>query len=248
MKYAWRYIAIGVAAYFLILLATFPVARLVGSLERQVDGLQLRAVTGSVFSGRAGRLAWQGNDLGAAEWRLQPLRLLLGAAEYRLELKHPEASGSTRLGVTLFGNVYGRELEMQLAPALMINRLSPVPVSAGGELTIRLARFVPAGKVPAGVQGTLAWRAAIIREPVEISLGDIEFSLDSVDDALLATVTQGGTLGASGDITVSDNDRYTIELLLQPDAAVSNETLGLLEMAARKQPGGKYRLTASGSL
>ena len=248
MKNVWRYIAIGVAAYFLILLATFPAARFAGTLEQQVDGLKLRAVTGSVFSGHAGRLAWQGNDLGAAEWRLQPLQLLLGAAEYRLELKHPQASGSTRLGMTLLGNVYGRELELQLAPESIINRFVPLPVSTGGELTVRLERFVPSGKVPAGVQGVLAWRAASIRDPLELPLGDIEFSLNSVDDDLVATVTQGGTLGATGDITVSDNGRYAVELLLAPDAALDNETLGLLETVARKKPGGKYQLTASGSL
>lgn len=248
MKHAWRYIATGVAAYFLILLATFPMARLADTLERQVSGLDLLAVTGSVFSGRAGRLVWQGNDLGGAEWRLQPLRLLLGAAEYRLELESPEVSGSTRLGMTLTGNVYGRKLDLQLSPESILNRISPLPVAAEGEFNVRLEHFVPAGKVPAGVQGMLSWRAAIIREPLEIALGDIEFSLNSVDDDLVATVTQGGVLGASGDITVSDNGRYTLDLLLQPDASLDNEMLGMLETVARKKPGGKYQLTASGSL
>lgn len=248
MKNVWRYIATGIAAYFLILLATFPVARLADTLERRVNGLDLHAITGSVFSGHAGRLVWQGNDLGAVEWRLQPLRLLLGAAEYRLELQHPQASGSTRLGMTLTGKVYGRELDLRLVPDSMINRFSPVPVSAGGELSVRLEHFVPAGKVPVEVRGMLAWRAAIITDPLEIQLGDIEFSLNSVDDALAATVTQGGTLGASGDITVSDNGRYTVDLLLQPGALVTSETLGLLETVAHRKLGGKYQLTASGSL
>jgi hypothetical protein len=248
VKNVWRYIAIGSAAYFLILLATFPVARLAGTLERQVNDLDLYAITGSIFSGHAGRLVWAGNDLGAAEWRLQPLRLLLGAAEYRLELQHPQASGSTRLGMTLAGKVYGRELDLRLAPESMINRFSPVPVLAGGELSVQLEHFVPAGKVPVEVEGMLSWRAAIISEPLEMPLGDIEFSLNSVDDALVATVTQGGTLGASGDITVSDNGRYAVDLLLQPGAAVTSGTLGLLETVARKKPGGKYQLTASGSL
>jgi hypothetical protein len=248
VKNVWRYTAIGVAAYFLILIATFPVARLGSALERQVDGLDLRAITGSVFSGHAGQLLWQGNDLGAVDWRLQPLRLLLGAAEYRLDLTNVQASGSTRLGKTLTGKVYGRALDLSLVPESLLNRFSPVPVSAGGKLSVRLDRFVPAGKVPTEVQGMLSWRDAILKEPLELPLGDIEFSLNSVDDALVATLTQGGVLGASGDITVSDKGRYAVDLLLQPDATVNSESLDLLEMVARKQPGGKYRLTASGSL
>lgn len=248
MKSAWRYIATGVAAYFLILLATFPAARLTGSLAQQVGGLGLHGVTGSAFSGRAGRLVWQGNDLGAAQWQLQPLRLLLGAAEYRLEIMHPQVSGDTRLGMTLLGNVYGRGLDLQLEPTTIINRLSRVPVSAGGEISLRLERFVPAGRIPLEVQGVLAWRAAVIHAPVEMPLGDVAFSLNSVDDQLVATVTEGGILGASGDITISNDGRYAVDLLLQPDASVKEETLGLLEMATRKKFGGKYQLTVSGSL
>jgi general secretion pathway protein N len=248
VKNVWRYIAIGVAAYFLILLATYPATRAVPLLEQQVEGLDLRAVTGSVISGHAGQMLWQGEDLGAVDWQLRPLRLLLGAAEYRLDLQNAQASGSTRLGITLLGTVYGRELDMKLAPESIINRFSPVPVSAGGELTMRFDRFVPAGKIPSGVQGALVWQAAVIREPVQIPLGDLELSLNSVDDALVATLTNGGALGASGDITLSDKGRYAVDVVLQPGTAVNSEILGMLEMAARKQPGGKYRLNTSGSL
>ncbi len=248
MKNAWRYIAIGVVSYLLVLIVTYPVARLGATLEQQLDGMQLAALSGSVVSGRAGQLIWQGSDLGAAAWRLQPLRLLLGAVEYRVDLEHPQASGSSRLGVTLTGRRYGRDLELQLEPAALINRFAPIAVTAAGELVLRLEQFVPAGKVPAEVQGTLSWRAAVINEPMEIPLGDIELSLDSVDDALVATLTQGGTLGASGDITVSEAGRYQVDLLLQPGAGVGSDITGLLETVARKKPGGKFQLTASGSL
>lgn len=248
MKNVWRYSAIGVASYLLILLATYPATRLVSFLEQQVDGLGLRAVTGSVISGHAGQLLWQGDDLGAVDWQLQPLRLLLGAAEYRLDMQNAQASGSTRLGITLLGTVYGRELDMNLVPESIINQFSPVPVSAGGELTMRFDRYVPAGRVPGGVQGALVWHDAVIREPVEIPLGDLELSLGSVDDALVATLVNGGTLGASGEITVSGKGRYAIDVVLQPGSGVNSDVLDLLEMAARKQPGGKYRLNTSGSL
>ena len=74
MKNVWRYIAIGVVVYLLVLLATFPAARIVPVLEQQIDGLALQGVSGTAITGHAGRLHWQGNDLGAASWHLQPLR------------------------------------------------------------------------------------------------------------------------------------------------------------------------------
>ena len=64
MRRTWRYIAIGIAIYLPILLLTFPVERLTGAIGRQVDGLTIQAVTGSLFSGQAGRLDYQGNELG----------------------------------------------------------------------------------------------------------------------------------------------------------------------------------------
>lgn len=248
MKNVWRLIAIGVAVYLLVLAVTFPANRLVPALESRVEGLDLQAADGTLVAGRAARLVWQGRDLGAASWQLQPLRLLLGAVEYRLEFRHPEAQGSTRLGVTLTGRRYGRELELQLQPETVISSFSPLPVSAGGEVVVHLERFEPGDRVPAGVQGTLGWRAASINDPVEIALGDIEFSLNSVDDELVAAVTQGGSLEAAGEIVVTAAGRYRVDLLLKPGTAVSDDVKSMLETVAQSQPGGKLRLTAAGSL
>ena len=74
-------LAIGVGAYFLILVFTFPAVQLEGYIEERVQGVALSAVSGSVFNGEAGRVSYQGTDLGSARWEFLPLALLTGRVE-----------------------------------------------------------------------------------------------------------------------------------------------------------------------
>jgi len=94
VKRAWPLLVIGAVAYLLILVVTFPAVRLVPLLERQVAGLSLHAVSGSVFSGQAAQLVYQGLDYGHLNWEFRPAGLLLGRVEFHLELSDPANPGS----------------------------------------------------------------------------------------------------------------------------------------------------------
>ena len=83
MKRVVRLAALGVGAYLLILIATFPAARISASLEDQVADLAMNGVSGSVLSGQAVQVVYQGLDLGTVHWQFRPLLLLLGRLEYR---------------------------------------------------------------------------------------------------------------------------------------------------------------------
>jgi hypothetical protein len=64
VKRVWRYLAIGVTVYLLVLVGHFPAERVRTVLESRVPDLSLHAVTGSVYSGQARQLVYQGLDLG----------------------------------------------------------------------------------------------------------------------------------------------------------------------------------------
>jgi len=248
VKHAWRYIAIGIAVYIPILLVTFPVARLTGAIERQVDGLSIEAVTGSVFAGQAGRLRYQASELGPVSWRFSPLGLLHGRFEYRLELKHPDHHGHASVGVTPGGALVGHDLDLQLQADRLLNAFSPIALTTAGQVTLQLDTFAWRDNKPLNVSGLLDWRAAELRSPLQLQMGDLQLALESAGDELVARIIRGGTLGASGDITLVPDGRYTVSVLLKPGADVDANTRGLLETVAQLQPGGDYLIRTTGRL
>jgi general secretion pathway protein N len=245
---AWRLIALGVAAYLLILVTTFPASRITGMLEGRASDLSILAVSGSVFSGQASRVTWQDLDLGTVHWQFRPMALLSGRVEYLLTLTHPANHGQVAAGLTLTGRIYAQDLELTVLPDRVLNHYSPVQVTTSGELLLAFEEIDVADMFSNMTTGQLAWRDAVILEPVNLVLGQLELGVQGVADELVGEVLAGGALGASGEVALSQDGRYRIKLLLQPGNDVSTETLDLLEDAARMQPNGSYLIEQSGQL
>lgn len=248
MKRVWRYLAVGATVYLLVLISTFPAERIKSLLESRVADLSLHAVTGSVFSGKARQLVYQGLDLGTLHWQFRPAALLLGRAEYRLELSHADNQGQGYIGITPLGRIYGRDLELMLLPDRIINHYSPVAVSSSGELNLIVETLEFGSGLPRDLVGRLAWQDAAVMEPVDMVLGDVELALQGSAEELACSITRGGVLGASGDLALLPGSRYRVNLLLRPDNDASTETLDLLGNHARMQANGDYLLNASGQL
>jgi general secretion pathway protein N len=243
---AWRLVALGVAAYLLILITTFPASRVTAILEQRVSDLSVLAVSGSVFSGQASRVIWQDLDLGSVHWQFRPFALLLGRIEYLLELKHPANHGQLTAAVTLTGRVYAQDLELTLLPDRLLNHYSPVEVITSGELLLNFEEIDVADVFSDTTTGRLEWRDAAIIEPVNMVLGQLEVGVQGKMDALVGEVIQGGELGASGEVSLSPDNSYRLSLLLQPQSGAGKETLDMLEQAAQLQPNGDYLIEQSG--
>ncbi|MEZ5543270.1 MAG: type II secretion system protein N [Pseudomonadota bacterium] len=248
MKRAWRFIALGIAVYIPVLLLTLPVERLTGAVTRQIDGLQIGAVSGSVFAGEAGSLAYQGEELGPVGWRFSPTGLLRGRLEYLLDLRNPDYRGAGRVGLGLNGVLVGHAFDLQLQADRLINTFTPVAISSSGQLRLQLDRFTLERGQARDVTGVLEWAAAELRSPVQLPLGDISCAIENREQDLVARVTQGGALGVAGDITLGPDGRYTIRLLLQPGPEVAPATTGLLEAMLRRQPDGKFLINSTGRI
>jgi general secretion pathway protein N len=248
VKRAWPLLAIGAAAYLLILIVTFPAARLVPLLQRQVAGLSLHGVAGTVFSGQAGQLVYQGFDFGHLTWQVRPAGLLLGRVEFHIELTDPANPGHANIAITPWGNVYGRDTALVLSPDRLVNHYSPVQVKTSGSMQLQLDTFRVADGTPQDVAGFLDWEDAVVLDPVEIILGDVGMTLHSQEDVLAGSITKGGRLEASGDIELYADGRYLLNLRILPDNEMSDETLAALEMVGQVQPDSSLLFNASGRL
>lgn len=246
MHRAWRLLALGVAAYLLILVTTFPAARVTGMLEQWLSDLSLVAVSGSVFSGKAGRVVWQDLDLGPMHWQFSPLALLSGRVEYSVELTHPANTGQLAAGMTLFGNAYVHDLQLQLLPDRIINHYSPVEVQTGGEWLLDFEEIDVSDVFSGATSGELAWQDAVILAPVNMVLGQLKIDVQGNDEALLGEIVAGGALGAAGNASLLADGGYRLDITLQPGPDATAETLDLLEQGARLQSNGDYLIRQAG--
>lgn len=248
MKRARPLLVIGALAYLLVLVVTFPAARLAPLLERQVAGLSLHAITGSVFSGQAGHLIYQGLDFGELTWQFRPAALLLGRMAYHLELVGSANPGHADIAFTPWGHVYGQDVELLLSPDLLVTQYSPVPVKTSGELRLQIDTFRMAGEFPEDVAGLISWEDGVILDPVEIILGDVSMTLKSQDDALLGSLVEGGRLEATGGMQLFADGRYLVDLQILPDNEMSDETLAVLETLGQVLPDSRLLFKTSGRL
>lgn len=246
MQRAWRLIALGVAAYLLILVTTFPAARLTGMLEQRLSDLSILAVSGSVFSGKAGRVVWQDLDLGSMHWQFSPLALLLGRVEYSVELMHPANAGQLAAGMTLFGNAYVHNLDLKLLPDRIINHYSPVEVQTGGEWWLDFEEIDVNDVFSGSTSGTIAWQDAVILAPVNMVLGQLKLDVQGNNAALLGEIVEGGALGASGNVSLLVDGGYQLDITLQPGPDATAETFDMLEDGALLQSNGNYLIRQSG--
>jgi general secretion pathway protein N len=244
----WRLVALGAGAYLLILVITFPAARVSGMLLDQNADLSLGRVSGSVFSGQAAQLVYQGLDLGEVHWQFRPLALLLGRIEYRIELMSPANQGELSIGKTLTGRTHVHDVDIELLPGRLVNHYSPMPVNTSGVVHLVFDTFNPGADYSGEVNGRLEWRDAVILEPINLVLGQLVLDVVTDDGELVGRITEGGELGASGELALSATYAYRLKLLLHPGNDVSSESLDILEQSAQRQTNGDYRIDMSGQL
>ena len=248
MTRVWRLVALGVGAYLLVLVTTFPAERIGTMLQDQVADLSLHGVSGSAFSGQAVQVVYQGLDLGSVQWRFRPLALLLGHLEYRLELMHPDNHGQLHAGKTLTGRTYIHDMDIQLLPDRLINHYSPVSVDTSGTLRLVFETFNPGADYSGVVEGRIEWQDAAILAPMSLVLGQLQLDVVTDNGELVGHFSNGGDLGVSGDLALSPVYVYRVNLLLRPGNNVSRDTLNMLEQSARRQPDGDFRIDKSGQL
>ena len=248
MTRVWRLVALGVGAYLLVLVTTFPAGRVSGMLQDQVADLSINGVSGTAFSGQSAQVVYQGLDLGPVHWRFRPLALLLGRLEYRIELTHPDIHGQFNVGKTLTGRTTVHDLDIELLPDRFINHYSTTKVDTSGTLRLAFETFNPGTDYAGEVNGRLVWQDAVILDPQSFVLGQLELEVLTADGELVGRFVNGGDLGASGELALSAVYAYRVNLLLRPGNDVSPDTLEMLEKSLQRQPNGDYRIDRSGQL
>jgi general secretion pathway protein N len=243
----WRFLVLGTGAYLLIVVATFPARQAVNFLEKQIPGLSLQAVDGTIFSGQAGQLALSGQVLGQLGWSFRPLALPLGRIEYHVTLDGPVFTGSGNLGTGPGADLVAHDVTGEIKPDLLQERYVPVPVKTAGPVMLTLDTLRIEDGFPDELAAVLHWQDAILMEPVELALGQVEVSLGSTGDSIAGEISNtAGETDVSGDFSILAAGKYRFQLLLKPGPGVAPGFVDMLGSYGKPQAGGAYLITDSG--
>lgn len=208
------YIAAGVAAFFVCLVALVPAQQLA---RRLPAGVELGGVDGTIWSGTARSLALDGNALGGLQWSCRPWRLLILEWSCAVTLNPQGGEVAGDLSGDFGQEIVGEDIRGRLP----ISAFEGIATPRGwtGDLELDVTKIRLDGSRPTAASGTLLLRA--LRPPGAGSqaLGDFELVVgegtvgsESLNGRLRDL---GGPLHVRGSIELDPSGRY----LLTGDAA-----------------------------
>lgn len=242
-----RLVLAALALWLIFLLVTLPAQHMLGWFGG--ERLAAQGVDGSLWKGRAERLAVDGFAFGPVVWQLRPLALLTGRIEFHCFVQSGHGGGELRLGKNVFGTTGVRDVRLTL-PAADIGRQLQLPlVTVDGDFLIDLDEVRPADGWIESLRGEVSWQAARVLQPAPVPLGTLTMQLEMRDGRVVGVLgDEGGPLELSGEFGVDANRTYQIDALLKPRADADQQVRQALGLLGAPDAQGRYRLRYSGRL
>jgi len=242
MKRLWPLVALGVGAFVVFLLVTFPASVVLSRLDSA--GIDAAGVSGSIWNGRAQVLQVQGVNVGSVEWKLHFLPLLTAHLQADVKVTRSDGFANTQLSVGPSGILTLKSL----TASLPLSALPPnmIPGGWAGTVNAKFARLTLEKGWPTQVDGSLdavdvfgpARKPAklgsyrVIFEPAASNAEMLEGKLADAGD---------GPLQINGTVQFKSDRSYTVDAFVatRPDAprnlVTSLEYLGPPDAQGRRQ-------------
>jgi general secretion pathway protein N len=208
------YIAAGIAAFLVFLVAMVPAEQLAMRMPAEVA---LNGASGTIWSGRARSLDVNGRALGALDWSCSPWRPLVLEWSCEATLRPAGGEVSAELSGDFGADIAARDVVGRLPISLFEGIATPRGWTGSLELDVDELRL--AGRRPVAASGTLYLRSLRAPGAQGQGLGDFELVVGEGTvggEALNGRLRDlGGPLHVRGSIELDANGRY----LLTGDAA-----------------------------
>lgn len=198
----WRWWLAGIILYLIFLVATLPAGYAAAWLQKRAPQLQFSDVSGSLWSGSAHEVAWQGQAWGNLHWRFDWSALFGGRLGYRLDLDAPDLALRARVAgdshKLLLRDVIGHLNIVRLEPWL------PLPHgSVAGQLNLQLGQLILVNGQPTAAAGVISLSNLNLTWPQSVALGDYELKLQAEADGI-----HGNMLDTSGPLMLQGSLRF----------------------------------------
>ncbi|MGM0565024.1 MAG: type II secretion system protein N [Pseudomonadota bacterium] len=252
-----RALVLFVLTLVLALLLQLPVGLFINDSGR-LGPVQLYAVEGTLWQGRADGVAVAGQRLENVSWDVQPLYLLLGQARAQLGFNYLEGQGRLQAAITPTGKLLIREATYRAPADAFTQQFAQGFVGLRGdiELQIDALEHRMGEPFPDRLDGFAYWQNAAASYPVSAGLGNLSLALsqtagegDSGAGALVAELSnQGGEISIDGTARLTANRQYAVDASLTPTDALTDTLKATLDSALQADSEGVYRFKRQGTL
>ena len=226
--------AAALALLFFVSLVTSAPARLLSHVVPS-EQLLLRGLAGTVWHGSASsvlvRLPQGYLQLGAVQWSLQPLSLLLLAPHLTVSSEWGNQKFAGELVLRGQSDMEVLNAEAQLA-ANLLSRFAPVSVV--GMFNLQLDRLQLRQGLPYSALGRLVWHDGgwqSVRGLVPLGSYALDFEQAPAEALQGQVITLSGPLQASGSLELKDR-RYEVDILLGSEDALDGQLQAMLSLIA----------------
>lgn len=245
------YIIIAVASYFLFTLSTIPAASVYSLVADNKLPVKLYGIEGSLWNGRAdSAFIPRRPPVEQIHWQLNPFALLLASVSAKFDARFNEQTvvGHIKLGAG--GGITVSDLKTSMAAA-EIARLASVPLGEfDGEVFLDIASASLTDSAIPAIDGAVIWQNAkvTLTETVELGRLTIQITPQTNGDLLAKLSNDKGSIDISGDVIVSQDKAYKLDIVLTPKNNTSPSITQSLGFFAKRQANGSYRVKQNGNL
>jgi general secretion pathway protein N len=241
---SWRVLRwwlLGAVAYLVFLGATLPARYLADRAMRQLPGLELNGVTGSVFSGAAADVRWRGTSLGGMAWRFDWLAPLSASFGYRVHLQGESQELATRMDMGMGHRLYLRGVDGRLPVATVMAWLPLPPRALAGSLTLHLDQLSFKEGSLRSAQGEVDLDEAVLSWPATATLGSFRMLLIPAADGVDAEVSDvASPLRLNAKLSLSSGGAYHLAGTLAAKDPGDSATRSLLAGLGNPDSTGQY--------
>lgn len=250
LKFAnWKWLtAYGVFIYLLFLVINIP-ADVIWSLipQEYKRGVIISNLQGNAWSARAENVIVNNYEVGRANWTLNPLLLITGKLGGHLTMRNAMGQAQGNFTVQADQLVELSDLSGEFNAALLDPAFRPFTLA--GVIKSELNNLQLQPKSLFAATGILRWNNATVTGVQEVALGNILLNASPQNKGTLLRVSnEGGLIDINGDVRVTANGRYTVNLLLTNRDKNRSDIETMLSVIGRADAQGRVRFTYQGVL
>lgn len=236
---------IGGVTFLAALVALLP-ARVAYQLL-PTDSVRLSGISGTIWNGRAVEGQVDRIYLRNIEWRLRPLRLMVG--QVALDTKFEPAGGFVESRVAL--QLGGKLVFSNLEAALSIGALQSAIPTAGidGNVRLSFSHLIIDNGFPTEADGSVELIGLIARGLTPTPIGNFKADLQSTDDGVSGSVEDtAAILDIAGSLKVSADRSYSLTGLVAATPATPEGVVNQLRFLGSPNERGQREFRFEGQL
>lgn len=249
-----------ISLYGLLLLSVFVTSVLVHLPAKfvidklpNIRGLEISGVQGTLWQGRAQKVAFEQYDFGQVSWELQASKLLTAKAELNLRFGRNSQLGLTGRGIVGYGlsGPYAENLIASMPVAKVMEQVTiPAPVDAAGDLELMIKQYTYAQPWCQSAEGSLVLNRGQVSSPLgNLELGTVISDLSCDNNVLSAKGNQeNDQVSGAFTATLESNFTYDLDAWFKPGGAFPPKLGEQLKWLGDPDAQGRYPFVLSGRL